>query len=554
MSMSIEVRGIAALIALIAAGNTASAQPSVPPVPGPPDQVPVQTQAQPAPAPAQLGPLPPPGSAAPELRPAPASAGTVPLSLVHAVQVALRRHPALVSARSNLELARGVTLTARGPFDVTLGGAVRHDHYVPPEFDAASRSRIDTTTLEASASTNLVWGTNLVASVGLSRIGTSRPIGSTVYQEAIPQLAITQPLLRNAGRTGAASGVLAGEFAERAAEHTVAHVAQLQAFNVIDAYWTLVAAEAELVLFRDATARSQRMLQETQVLVDADRRPRGDLRAVEAGYASRRRDLAEAERARVRALHSLRLAMGLEITEAADWAPTDPFPTPGVPPMAPMQLAERALTVREDLHAAEATVRSAVAAERGADHNTLPRLDLTAAVGYSGANVRDGVGRYFDALGRNIGGVTASGGLNLEVPLDNSAARGVAQQATAQRVLAETARADLARNLRTNVFAAYDDLRAEVRALEAAREAEAAYAQALEDERAKLRAGLSTVLDTVLTEDLLTGATRSRIATELELARALARLRLELGSLPSSDSAAPHALAGVLDAGVIDDR
>jgi outer membrane protein TolC len=222
--------------------------------------------------------------------------------------------------------------------------------------------------------------------------------------------------------------------------------------------------------------------------------------------------------------------------------------------MAPMQLAERAITVREDLQAAEATVRSAAAAERGADHNTLPRLDLTASVGYTGATDRDGFGRYFDALGRNVGGVTATGGLNLEVPLDNSAARGIAQQASAQRVIAETARADLARNLRTNVFAAYDDLRAQVQSLEAAKEAEAAYAQALDDERSKLQAGLSTVLDVVLTEDLLTGATRARIGTELELARALARLRLELGSLPSTEVSAPHALLGVLDAGVIDDR
>jgi outer membrane protein TolC len=220
--------------------------------------------------------------------------------------------------------------------------------------------------------------------------------------------------------------------------------------------------------------------------------------------------------------------------------------------MAPAQLAERALMVRRDLQAADDTVRSASATERGADHNTLPRLDLTVSVGYAGATDRTGAGRFFDALGRNVGGVNAGGGVNLEVPLENSAARGQLQQAAALRLLAETARADLARNLRTNVLAAYDDLRAEVESLEAARQAETAYAQALDDERSKLRAGLSTVLDTVLTEDLLTDATRSRIGTELALAQALARLRLELGALPSTEPDASRALLGVLDAGVID--
>src|SRR5207244_1777288 len=98
---------------------------------------------------------------------------------------------------------------------------------------------------------------------------------------------------------GATSAVVAGQYSELAAEHTIAHVAQLQSFAVIDAYWTLVGADAELTLFRDAEARSQRMLSETQVLVQADQRPRGDLRALEAGYASRRRDLIEAQRGRV---------------------------------------------------------------------------------------------------------------------------------------------------------------------------------------------------------------------------------------------------------------
>jgi outer membrane protein TolC len=546
--MAMDVRLFAIVIALVFPRNTAIAQPRMPPAPGVPPAVTVPAYAQPAPVLAQPAPLAPPASVQPE-RP---RAGTVPLSLVQAVQTALRRSPALVTARGNLELARGATLSARGPFDVTLGGALRHQHYIPPEFNAASRTRSDTTTLEASASTNLVWGTNVTANLGLSRIGTSRPQGLTAYNEAIPQLAITQPLLRNAGKLGFASAVIAGEYAEHAAEHTLAHAAQLQAFAVIDAYWVLVGANAELTLFRDAEARSQRMFSETQVLVEADQRPRGDLRALEAGYASRRRDVIEAQRTRLRALHALRLAMGLELIEAADWEPSDGFPAPAVPPMAPVQLAERALSVRRDVQAAEATVRAASAAERGADHNTLPKLDLAVSVGYTGATNRDGVVRYFDTLGRNVGGVTATGGVNLEVPLDNSFARGLQQQAAAQRLLAETARADLARNLRTNVIAAYDDLRAEVESLAAARQAEAAYAQALDDERAKLRAGLSTVLDTVLTEELLTDATRSRIGTELALAQALARLRLELGTLPSSEPNAAHALLGVLDAGVSD--
>lgn len=545
--MSRVVRVLAIVNALVAAQNVVFAQARMAPAPGLPGQVTVPAYAQPAPVLAQPAPNAPPASIDVE----PIRAGSVPLSLARAVRTALLRHPALITARENLELARGVSLTARGPLDLTLGAGLNHQHYVPPTFTGDPRPN-ERTTISASAATNLVWGTNIAAVVGLSR--ERNALGPSAYFEATPTLSILQPLLRNAGRAGFASAVLAGEYAERAAEHNLAHAAQLQAFAVVDAYWVLVGSDSELSLFREAAARSQRMLSETQVLVNADQRPRGDLRALEAGYASRRRDLIEAQRGRVRAIHALRLAMGLELSETADWEPSDGFPAPALPPMAPAQLAERALTVRRDLQAADDTVRSASAAERGADHNTLPKLDLTASVGYTGAVNRDGVGRFVDALGRNVGGVSATGGVNLEVPLDNSAARGQLQQATALRLLAETARADLARNVRTNVIAAYDDLRAEVESLAAAREAEVAYAQALDDERSKLRAGLSTVLDTVLTEDLLTDATRARIGTQLALAQALARLRLELGALPSSEPAASRGLLGVLDAGVIDDQ
>lgn len=576
--MSKLVRGLGLLFLLFASRNTAFAQAPVMQPAAPPGQEPVPKRAQPAPAVAQPAPRviaqpgprvisqPGPRSATPTpaIEPLPVpervKAGTVPLSLVQAVQTALRRHPSLITARGNLEAARGATRAARGPFDVTLGLGASHAHTVNPTGSLVDS--VDESLVNASLGTNLVWGTNIAATVALTRLRTAGQgfvnqgvtTSSNLNYLATPMLTIIQPILRNAGRYGFNSAVIAGEYAERAAEHTLEHAAQLQAFAVIDAYWTLVGADSELTLFQDAQSRSQRMLSETQVLVEADQRPRGDLRALEAGHATRRREVIESVRARVRAIHELRLAMGLELAETADWAPTDNFPAPALPPMAPVTLAERALGVRRDLLAASETVRSTEALEKGADHNTLPKLDVTAAVGYNGASYDQGFGNLFNAVGRNVAGVTASGGVSLEVPLGNSAARGLLEQAAAQRLIAETARDDLARTLRTNVIAAYDDLRAEVESLSAAREAEAAYTQALDDERAKLRAGLATVLDTVLTEDLLTEATRARIGTELALAQALARLRLELGTLPSSEAGAPSKLAGVLDAGVIDDR
>ena len=100
----------------------------------------------------------------------------------------------------------------------------------------------------------------------------------------------------------------------------------------------------------------------------------------------------------------------------------------------------------------------------------------------------------------------------------------------------EIARDDLARNVRTQVLSALDALRYSAATVEAARKAEAYYELALQDERDKLRAGLSTVIDVVLTEERLTQAQLSRVQSELNYAVALAQLSRDSGGLPASEA------------------
>ena len=327
-------------------------------------------------------------------------------------------------------------------------------------------------------------------------------------------------------------------------------MAQQQAYAAIVAYWDLVAAEQELQLFEVSVQRAERILDETRVLVEHDQRPRGDLRSLEAGLATRKRDVLSTRSARLRAIHALQLAMGLTESEAAEWHPTDAFPAPALPATSVDVLWREAENARFDVRAARSSLRAASAAARGADHNTLAKVDLTVSVGYVGGVLRDGVPAYFDALARPQG-VNAGASVAVEWPVENNAQQGDRVRTAAQRLAAETALSEISRTLRNSVSSAFDDLRYAVDALREAQQAEVLYDEALGDERYKLRAGLSTVIDVVLTEELLTEATRSRIETERTLADALARLRFELGSLPSESARAEPAVAAVLNAGVL---
>jgi outer membrane protein TolC len=191
---------------------------------------------------------------------------------------------------------------------------------------------------------------------------------------------------------------------------------------------------------------------------------------------------------------------------------------------------------RRDVKAAEETLRATSAQLEGQDHNTLPDLELSVSVGYTGALDDDGVGPFFAAPGRHVEGVNGGASLSLELPLGNVERKAARDLASARRSSAEIARDDLQRNVRIEVMRALADLRLHERALSAARQAEASYAQALSDERDKLKAGLSTVIDVVLTEELSTQAQLGRVANELVLALALARLRFAQGALPAIEA------------------
>jgi outer membrane protein TolC len=65
----------------------------------------------------------------------------------------------------------------------------------------------------------------------------------------------------------------------------------------------------------------------------------------------------------------------------------------------------------------------------------------------------------------------------------------------------------------------------------ASNQAIANFDAAVQDERARVQAGFSTVIDLLTTEDRLTNSLLDHVASELAYARAVARLRYETGTL-----------------------
>jgi outer membrane protein TolC len=135
------------------------------------------------------------------------------------------------------------------------------------------------------------------------------------------------------------------------------------------------------------------------------------------------------------------------------------------------------------------------------------------------------------SLADRVAGLNFSASLRFALPVPNYAARGRLAQQLALVRAAALGRDELARTIGSAVSVALQALRAAALAADSSERAVAAYEEAVANERKKLRAGLSTNIDVILTESRLTAAELQVVRTEARVAEALTRLRFASGTL-----------------------
>jgi len=222
------------------------------------------------------------------------------------------------------------------------------------------------------------------------------------------------------------------------------------------------------------------------------------------------------------------MGTALESAESAP-LPADAFPEPPQDLAANadgiMSLAREALEQRMDRKALVLLEEAAGVLAMGARKDTKPRLDLQGRLfGTATAEAK------FTDLDRWVF-KSASGALALEVPFANDTLRGRLAQRESSLDIAEINSADRDRTITLNIFRLAQSLQAAAEQLRRAEDAVRNYDKTIEDEQAKLKAGDSTLVDTILTEQQTTAARLARVAAQQEYATLLAELRFEAGLL-----------------------
>ncbi len=361
------------------------------------------------------------------------------------------------------------------------------------------------------------------------------------------RLTLSMPLQRGFRRSFTTAPERAAELEYRAAEADVRHLESQRVLAALEAFWSLVAAQERQRLFEASAATQEQLSTVSRALAEADLIPRSDLARSAAELASAERQLTAARRTLAVSRLNLARTLGLDVERLAD-APAagDAFPATAVPPGDGWTrwLVEESVIRRHDLAAARFRRQASGILRDAAEQSLKTRVDLNLAVGYLGLEQRASVGKgFFGALTKDVPGLSAVFGLSFDWPVRNRVARGQLSQASALRRQRDIAEREIERRIRTEVADAagrLDDTLAELaRREQTARLYEETHQASVE----LFQAGEGTLLDTLLTEQRLTGARLALLAARQSWATLLARLRFGSGSLLSFTDGEPRIVA-----------
>lgn len=332
-------------------------------------------------------------------------------------------------------------------------------------------------------------------------------------------LTTTLPLLRNFGKAAAFRTVLLAKSDKRSADAQFEQRLRDTLVQVEQDYWNLVYAVKDLEVRRRALKLARTFQEETRRKVEVGVLAPIEQIAADAQVAAREQEIIASGQAVGDRMDILKLSMGLSPKDA-QWGQTIlPADEPTPPPAndyAEEALVEKALALRPELKAGAEQVEKARVNAQWARNQVRPQLDLTAGLTYNGISGRslnpftgEVIAGGFSDAWRQITGLDYKSyfaGLSFKVPLGNRAARYQFRQFR----LAQSAQEIALQKLRLQVVT---DVRASLRALEAARKRVQAarltmklQQEKLEAERKKYDNGLSTAFNVLSYQNDLSAA------------------------------------------------
>ena len=367
-------------------------------------------------------------------------------------------------------------------------------------------------------------------------------IGAFISNNTMTAFAsVAQPLLRGRGRAIATANEQTADIGIESQLHNAAFITGGQVLGMALNYWQYVGAHQSLEVYRSNEDRVRKVLEITDELVKAEKKPAGDLVQVQADLKDKERQTILAQQQLFSARQNLGRALGISTVESTTIGlPQNDFPDINTinSDVSLQQLLDVAYANREDLKALKKSIEISSIYIDVAENNTQPQLDLSVFARYSGSEIGNDITNFFSAIGQQNGRNYQVGfGLNYLFPVNNN--RAEAELLTNQLIYAdqEVNIKDQIRNIELNVSIAYNNLINSVEAVKKSEQALRYFENVFENEQIKFQNGLTTLLNLILFQERLTFAQLDYIRNQQQFAIALSNLRYETGTIFSSEVA-----------------
>lgn len=397
-------------------------------------------------------------------------------------------------------------------------------------------------------------GTTAIIKTGYTGISDNYPFNSfnkqvspyTTNHQSSVTLTLTQPLLKGNGIKANNALLNAAKLEMEGTKYSFALNTSQELLQMGAAYWEYVSAYKTLEVFRQNENRVRDVLNMTDELVKADKKPQGDLLQVKADLAEQERQTKIAEQNVFNAKINLGKIIGLSQKQSiAIGIPEDDFPvvSDDMKSLALTPLQAIAGKNRPDIKSYE-KINEAIYQQLINTRNSLrPALDLTGFATYGGVAFGGGLNQYFHSFSNYPGRNYILGlGLTFTFPVNNNLARANLAKGKIVEKDQQIALSNLERNIELSVSMAHNNLLNSISILEKAKESVGYSEQVFKNEQTKFQNGLTTLLNLILFQERLTQSQLQYIQAQQGFSTAIISLRFETGTLISTGNGVINAV------------
>ncbi len=482
-----------------------------------------------------------------------------PVTLQQGIALALQNNTNLEISRLNPVLATNEVRRAFSVFDPAIFAAAGKTRSKSP----LSSSSVLTASGRETYNQDVNWDAGirkgLISGGSLSLDWTnnrvSRPANAFIllvpeYRSTLG-LSLNQPLLRNFGWRYALLNVDVAQNVEEAAFFEYrAQVANL--VSTVEArYWTLVLAIDNVKVQEQGLELARELLRQNQGRFDVGALPRTAVLESEAEVARREAELVRAKNLERIARDVLSNLVNTRDEASENVALLEPSDEPTLTEyeIDARRSLERAIVDRPELIAARLDVNSKGLLEKAAQNQLLPRLDFTGSLGLNGLGgtnagpqslgtasvsadprVDNGYSGTLNLLGDGRF-YQYSFGAQLEIPLNNAAAKAAYTQSKIDTQRARLSLRELEENVTLQIKNAIDNVRSDLKSIEATRVASSLAEENVRNQKARYEVGLATTKDLIDFQERLTRARQAEIQALTAYNTDLAELRRVDGTL-----------------------